>query len=116
MRALEHAMREEDRAAASLRVHAFEDMLEESVISTALGWGAEEVTSPLVVLPRVAVPLFDGVRWICQDYIEGFQQVPLNEGGVTQSVASGYMEVLHAMQDKIHSGDRRSDMDKLLTI
>ena len=71
----QHAVREEDRAAAGLRVEALQDVLEEGVVGAALRRRAEEVAAPRVVLPGLAVPLLDRVRRIGEHHVEGAQAV-----------------------------------------
>ena len=79
--AKEHAVREEDGAAAGLRVHAPQDVLEEGVVGAALRRRAEEVAAPRIALPRGTVPLLDRVGRIGEDHVEGAEAVALDEAG-----------------------------------
>ena len=109
-------MREEDRAAAGLRVEALQDVLEEGVVGAALGRRAEEVAAPGVALPRLAVPLLDRVRRIGEHHVERLQAVALDEGRVAERVAARDLEVLDAVQDEVHPGDGRGDVVELLAV
>ena len=64
-------MREQDRAAARLPIHALQDVLEERVVGAALRRRAQEVPAPRVGHPSLAVPLLDGVRRVREDHVEG---------------------------------------------
>jgi hypothetical protein len=63
---------------------ACQDVLLKSVIGAALRRGAEEITPPLILAPRRAIPLLDGIRRVGQDYIELAQTVGLDVPGVGQ--------------------------------
>src|SRR5258705_1750538 len=55
--AKEHSVGEQDRAAPCPRIQALQDMLEECIVSTALWWGAQEVSTPRITLPCLTIPL-----------------------------------------------------------
>ncbi|MNJ67330.1 hypothetical protein D3C77_634930 [compost metagenome] len=81
-------------------------MLLERVIGAALWRRAQRITAPFVTAPRLTTPLLDGVWWVGQDHIKLTQAVALNVLGVGQGVAPDDFEVLHTMQEQVHSGDR----------
>ena len=109
-------MREQDRAAPGLRVHGFEDVLEEGIVRAPLRRGAEEVAPPDILLPRAAVPFLDGVRRIGEDHVESAEFVALREGGGGQRVAAGNLEIRHAMDHEVHPRDGGGDGDQFLPV
>ena len=112
----EDAMRKQDGATAALGLHAFDDVLPEGIVGAALGWRAVDVPTPRIGGPGIAVPLLDGIRWICQHHIELHESVAFNKSGMGQGVASDDAEVLDAVQEKIHAANGRREQIALLTI
>ena len=62
--AIQDAVRQEHGAASRLRVHAFENVLDEGEVRAILIWHAEEVAPVFVAGECFAIPLADGVRRI----------------------------------------------------
>ena len=77
---------------------------------------AEEVASPLVTLPRFAVPFLDGVRRIGEDHVEGLEPVAFDQSRLMEGVAAADVEVGHAVQHEVHAGDGRGDVDEFLAV
>jgi len=84
----EHAVGEKDGAAAGLWVQTLENVLEESVVGSALRGCAEEVAIPWITRPRFAVPLLDRV-W-------GLASTTLNVRNLSRSMKVDCSEYLPA--------------------
>ena len=91
-------------------------MLEERVVGTTLRWRTKEVASPLITLPRFAVPLLDGVRRIGEDHVEGLESVAFDQSRVMKGVAAADVEVGNPMQYQVHAGYGRGDIDEFLAV
>ena len=109
-------MREQNRAAARVRLQAGDDVLEEGVIGASLRRRAVQVAPVGVVLPRAAVPLLDGIRRIGEHHVELLQAVVGAEMRVGERVAAHDVEVLEAVHEQVHARDGRGHQVDFLAI
>src|SRR5215216_2671369 len=87
-------------------VQALQDMLEEGIVRASLWRCAEEVAAPRITGPCLTVPLLDGIRWVCQHYIERCETTLfIREGRSFERIPTGNGKILHAMQSQVHAGD-----------
>ena len=110
----ENAMWEKGSRTARLRIHALENMLKERIVGPALRRRPEEVACPLDHSATLrGSPFLDGVRRIGEDHVEGLEPVAFDQsrhhGWVLSPRAD--VEVGHAVQDEVHAGDGRGDVD-----
>ena len=110
----ENAMWKQNGAAATLSLHALDDVLPEGIVGSALGRGAVEVPAPRIGGPGIAVPLLYGVRRIGQDHIELHEPVAFDKGRIGQGIAPDDAEVLDAVQEQVHTADGRGEEVALL--
>ena len=112
----QHPVREKDRAATGIRLHGTDDMLEESIIGTALRRRPPDIPSEGIVCEHLAVPLLDRVRGIGQHDIELLKFARFQKCRIGQRVCIDDGEVLHAMQHQVHSRNGRCDRVQLRTV
>ena len=103
-------------SAAPCGGQAGQNVLLEGVVGPTLGWCAEEVASPFVAAPGLAIPLLDGVRRVSQYHVELTQAVALDVLGLGQGIAPNDFKVFHAVQKQIHAGDAGGDEVALLPV
>ena len=98
-------MGEEDRTPAGFVFHAFQDVLEERIVGSALGRKAKNVSTVLVRLKGFAVPLADGIGRIGQHPIKLFQPPPLHKCRCRKGVSVDDVEVLNTVEEQVHPPD-----------
>src|ERR1019366_8695272 len=103
-----------DGTSARLASQTAEDVLEERVVSIAL-WGcAVEVPPPGVRRKRVAIPLLDRIRRVCQNHVELHQFIALHELRLGERISAHDLEVVDSVEKAIHPGYRGSHQVSLL--
>ena len=70
LKAIENAVRQEDRAPAVRLVHARQDMLDEGIVRPSLRRRAEDVARPDIVREFLAIPRLDRIRRIRENHVE----------------------------------------------
>ena len=91
-------MREENGAAPADRLETLENVLKECIISASLRRNAQKIPPEGVAFPALAVPLFDGVRWVGQYNIKLAQTVALDQLRISQGISALNSKILKAMQ------------------
>ena len=92
-------MREQNCTSASIRFQTSQNMLEESIVCTALRRCAEEITAILVIFKGTTIPLADGLRRIGQHKIKLLDCAFFNESGTLQRIIVGNVEIIDAMEE-----------------
>lgn len=110
------SVREKYCATTRTRIHTRKNMLEESIISTALWRSSEEVSSVLIRFKCCSIPLLNRVRRISQYKIELLKLTVLNERWSFQCVIIYDVEVLNAMKEEIHPTNGRRKLIDFLTV
>src|SRR5947209_5625624 len=100
------AMRKENGTAPALRVQTGKDMLEESIISTALRRNTIDIAPIGISFPCRTIPLLDGVRWIGKYHIKLAQMITFNKFRFSKCVASLNVKIFNTVQKKVHSRNR----------
>ena len=109
-------MREQDRTPPGLRVHALDDVLEERVVRPSLRRHTVHIPAIGISSERIPVPLLDRVRRIGQHHIELPEFVVLQKRGLGKRIAPHDLEVIDAVQEEVHPGNRGRDQVDVLPV
>ena len=72
-------------------------------MGAALRRRAVEIAAPAVRAEGVAIPLFDGIRWVGQHHVKAHQAVDFDEFGFGQRVTALNAEILDAVQKTVQA-------------
>ena len=112
----QNPMRKENRRAPRLRIHRLENMLNESIVSAALRRHSQEITSVWIIREELAIPLLDRIGRIGKNNIECLEVAGFQEAWSKQRIVVDDTKLLNAMQEEVHSRNRRGERVLLLPV